>query len=83
LPATGIHHQAGWEKEKRFITTFRREHPHLPVIMIEDGLASNRPHIRTLESANICYILGAKEKDHEYLFHQAAMEEKTGCSANI
>ena len=51
--------------------------------MIEDGLASNGPHIRELVSANIRYILGAKEKDHEYLFHKAALEEKAGRSTNI
>ena len=34
---------------KRFIENFRREHPHLKVIVVEDGLASNGPHIGLLE----------------------------------
>jgi len=36
--------------------------------VIEDGLASNGPHIRKLQSHNMRYILGAKPKDHKYLF---------------
>jgi len=53
---------------KRFIEHFRREHPHLKVIVIEDGLASNGPHIKHLEQNNVKYILGAKQGDHEHLF---------------
>ena len=52
---------------KRFIADFRREHPHLPVIFVEDGLASNAPHINELSKNNIRYILGCKEGDHTYL----------------
>jgi len=52
---------------KRFIADFRREHPHLPVIFVEDGLASNAPHIKELSKNNIRYILGCKEGDHAYL----------------
>ena len=56
---------------KRFLENFRKEHPHLKVIIIEDGLASNAPHIRDLEAHNMRFILGAKPGDHEYLFKQA------------
>lgn len=52
---------------KRWITDFRREHPHLPIVMVEDGLASNTPHIKELHKHNIRYILGCKEGDHAYL----------------
>ncbi len=31
---------------KRFLEQFRRVHPHLGVIVTEDGLSSNAPHIR-------------------------------------
>ena len=34
---------------KRFIENFRREYPHLKVIIVEDGLASNGPHLKLLE----------------------------------
>ena len=45
---------------RRFITDLRREHPHLKLIVLEDGLASNAPHIRHLMENNLRYILGAK-----------------------
>lgn len=31
---------------KRLLSDVRREHPHLPLILSEDGLASNAPHLR-------------------------------------
>ena len=54
---------------RRFWQEFRREHPHLKVISLEDGLSSNGPHIRDLQELNIRFILGAKEGDHGYLFN--------------
>jgi len=54
---------------KRFIEHFRREHPHLKTIVIEDGLASNGPHIKHLEQHRMKYIIGAKPGDHEHLFN--------------
>ena len=62
---------------KRFIENFRREHPHLKVIMIEDALASNGPHIKTLEENKMKYILGAKKGDHPYLFDIIENSDKT------
>lgn len=53
---------------KRYLADFRREHPHLKTIVIEDSIASNGPHIRELEKYDLRYILGAKPKDHEYLY---------------
>ena len=64
---------------KRYYEHFRREHPHLKVIVIEDGLSSKGPHIRDLQRNNLRFILGAKPGDHEALFtqlHQAAAEGK-------
>ena len=55
---------------KRFLQNFRREHPHLKAILIEDGLSSTAPHIRMIEEAGLKYILGAKPGDHEFLFEQ-------------
>lgn len=53
---------------KRLLTDIRREHPHLKMIVIEDGLASNGPHIRHLKNLNYRFILGAKSTDHPFLF---------------
>ncbi len=33
---------------RRFIADFRREHPQLKVIVTEDGLSANAPHIKDL-----------------------------------
>lgn len=62
---------------KRFLTHFRREHPHLKAILIEDGLSSTAPHIRMIEEYNLKYILVAKPGDHEFLFEQLRSNEDT------
>lgn len=53
---------------KRLLSDVRREHPHLKLIVVEDGLASNGPHIRHLQALNLRFLLGAKVSDHQYLF---------------
>ncbi|MBS0654339.1 MAG: transposase, partial [Verrucomicrobia bacterium] len=53
---------------KRFIENFRREHPHLKVIILGDGISSNAPYIRLLEENRMKYLLGAKPGDHQSLF---------------
>jgi len=62
---------------KRFVENFRREHPHLKVIIIEDGLASNGPHIDHLRHYDTQFILGAKQGDHKYLFDLIDSSEST------
>ena len=54
---------------KRFITAFREDHPHLKTIVVEDGLASNAPHIRHLQKHDLRFILGAREGDHKALYN--------------
>ncbi len=63
---------------KRFFSEFRREHPHLKVIVVEDALASNGPHIRELQRHNLRFILGAKPGDHVALFQQLRQAERDG-----
>lgn len=63
---------------KRFMPKFRNDHPHLKVIVIEDGLASNGPHIQDLMTYNCHFILGAKEGDHPSLFEALADGCETG-----
>ena len=46
----------------------RREHPHLPLLVVEDGLASNGPHVRLLKELGMSFVLGAKPGDHKALF---------------
>jgi hypothetical protein len=54
----------------RLLGHIRREHPHLKLIVVEDGLASNAPHIRELQRLGMHFILGAKPGDHEFLYGQ-------------
>jgi len=53
---------------KRLLADLRREHPHLKLIVVEDALASNAPHIRHLQALDLRFILGAKQSDHTFLF---------------
>jgi hypothetical protein len=55
---------------KRLLRRIRQEHPHLKLIVVEDGLASNAPHIRELQNQNMHFILGVKPGDHPFLFDQ-------------
>ena len=55
---------------KRLLRKIRAEHPHMKFIVIEDGLASNGPHIEEILANNMSFILGAKPGDHQYLFQQ-------------
>jgi hypothetical protein len=79
-----IQNQDGMDKNdcernaaKRFIENFRREHPFLKVIVVEDGLSSNGPHIELLEQYKMKYILGAKPGDHKFLFETMEKSEET------
>lgn len=53
---------------KRFISRLRKEHPKLKIIIIEDGISSNAPHIKDLQENNLRFILGVKPGDHKFLF---------------
>jgi Transposase DDE domain len=55
---------------KRLLRKIRGEHPHLKLIVVEDGLASNAPHIQELLDLNMHFILGAKPGDHDFLIDQ-------------
>jgi hypothetical protein len=63
---------------KRFITKLRQDHPHLKVIITEDALSSNVPHIETLHDYGCHYILSVKEGDHAYLFKQVQAAAAVG-----
>ena len=62
----------------RFLKHFRREHPHLKCVVIEDGISSNGPHIKDLIENNLRFILGAKVGDHAFLFEQLDQAIKDG-----
>src|SRR5262245_12706393 len=55
---------------RRWLKRFRKDHRHLPIIVVEDALSSNAPHIRDLRAEGCHFILGVKEGDHQHLFKQ-------------
>jgi hypothetical protein len=63
---------------KRLIVKLRQDHPHLKVIVTDDGLSSNAPHIQVLQEHNLHYILGVKDGDHAYLFEPVEVAEQAG-----
>ncbi len=56
---------------KRLLKRLRKQHPKLNMLVVEDGLSSNAPHIADLKEAKMHFLLGAKPGDHAYLFEQA------------
>jgi len=53
---------------KRLLRKIRQEHPRLGLIVVEDSLASNGPHVRELLDQRFHFILGVKPGDHAFLF---------------
>jgi len=68
---------------RRLLTQIRDEHPNMKLIVVEDGLASNGPHIQLLKSLHMHFILGAKPADHEHLFDQAIEAAEEGRDTSI
>jgi len=53
---------------KRLLPKIRAEHPHMRFIVVEDGLASNAPHIKVLQELDMSFLLGVKPGDHAFLY---------------
>jgi hypothetical protein len=68
---------------RRFLKRFRQEHPHLPVIVVEDALSANAPHLRDLADANAHYIIGVKEGDHAFLFQRLRAADEAGRTQHL
>ena len=66
---------------KRLLGDVRREHPHLKLIVVEDGLASNGPHIQLLKHLDMRFIVGAKPADHKALFEWVEATERVNPGA--
>ena len=63
---------------KRFYKQVRTDHPHIGIIVTEDSLHSNAPHIKDLTDLNMHYIIGVKEGDHRFLFQQVESADQAG-----
>jgi hypothetical protein len=55
---------------------FRQDHPELPVLVVEDALSSNAPHVRDLQKAACHFLLGVKATDHAHLFAQVCVGQE-------
>lgn len=53
---------------KRLLSALCQDYPKLKLIVVEDSVASNGPHIELLESLKMRYLIGVKPGDHEALF---------------
>jgi hypothetical protein len=63
---------------KRFLAHLHREHPRLPLIIVEDALSANAPHIQELRRYGFHFILGVKPGDHKFLFEHVAQAQTDG-----
>jgi hypothetical protein len=63
---------------RRSLAKIRKDHPKLPMIITEDALSANAPHIRDLQDNNFRYILSVKPGDHEFLYSQIDAASRRG-----
>jgi Transposase DDE domain len=63
---------------KRLLPALRQAFPKLKMIIVEDALASNVPHLKLLEELSLSYIIVVKPKDHAYLFDHVSQLQKSG-----
>ena len=68
---------------KRLLKKLKKDHPHLKLIINEDGLSSNAPHIKTVEEYNYKYILGVKDGDHAFLSSYIDRAVENGAAVEI
>ena len=59
---------------KRLLKHIKKEHPRLPILIVEDALHAKAPNINLLNLLDYRYIIGVKEGDHKYLFN--SVQEK-------
>lgn len=53
---------------KRLLSQLRLMHPKLKMVIVEDALHSNAPHLEQLKLLNYEYIIGVKPDSHAWLF---------------
>jgi hypothetical protein len=63
---------------KRLLEQVRKDHPQLKLIVVEDALSGNGPHLELLQSLNLRYIIGVKEGDHAALFEAVQAKFEAG-----
>lgn len=65
---------------KRWAKSFRSHHPKMPVVILEDSLSSNTPHLELLKEHDMRYLIAVKPTDHKYLFEQFEINSNNECT---
>ena len=68
---------------KRLLPRLKKDHPELRVIVVEDALSANGPHIGLLKSLSYSFIIGVKPVGNAYLFEQLDAGKKAGSTREI
>ena len=59
---------------KRYLPRFRREHPKLPVLVLDDALMANAPMVQLLREQRMNFLLVAEEGNCRHLFQHLRAE---------
>jgi hypothetical protein len=63
---------------KRLLGALREAYPQLKLIVVEDSLAANGPHLELLQALNLRSIIGVKPGDHAALFEAVQARLRAG-----
>jgi hypothetical protein len=63
---------------KRLCERLKEEHPDLAILLVEDALYANAPHVRQITGYGWSYILSVKPDSHESLFKQFEGRRRSG-----
>ena len=63
---------------KRLVESLAEKYPDLAVILVEDALYANAPHIRQISEKGFDFILNIKPDSHKSLFKQFAWRRQSG-----
>jgi hypothetical protein len=85
MAAEPITHQDGTRKNdcersaaKRLLRQLRRDYPQLKLLVVEDSLSANGPHLELLKELDLRYLIGVKPGDHEALFEAVQVRLRAG-----
>ncbi len=68
---------------QRLVAQLREDYAHLPLIIIEDALSANAPHLNDLKQHDLRFIVGVKAGDHAYLFKHVARAHAAGLTTTF
>jgi len=63
---------------KRLLAHLRRDYPRLSLVIIEDALSANAPHLKAIKEKDYHFVIGVKPGDHTYLFNYVEQAHTTG-----